>query len=179
MAIWGCLPCLVCQELSWAAMERKESQGGGWGEGAIPNVMPKAPENPEWGERKLWLKKGGLCGRLWKDREMIAYWKELFCYARKMDNLICWMSQSETADKKGVTVLKWPFYMTRKALYLYMCHLSSSQPLLDQMSSITDPLSGDNYQLTRAALEVRALIPHASLLTCISTHVDTGINRFV
>lgn len=51
-----------------------------------------------------------------------------------------------------------------------MGHLSLSQPLLDQMSSITDPLSGDNYQLTGVALEVEALIPHAPLLTCISTH---------
>lgn len=90
------------------------------------------------------------------------------------------MSQSEVVDKKkGNSAPKRPFTGPKKALYVYMDHLSWSRPLLDQMSSITDPLSGDNYQLTRVALEVGALIPHASLLTCISTRVDTRIKRFV
>lgn len=114
MAIWGCLPCLVCQELSWAAMgrkERKQSWGGGWGETTIPNLLHKAPEKPEWGKRKMWLRKKDFLGVSKKHKEMIADWKKrLNCFTSMWDkqtyNLVCGMSLSGAVNKKANCALK-------------------------------------------------------------------------
>lgn len=159
MAIWGCLPCLVCQELGRAAMERKkrkESKGGGWGRRHIPNLLPQK----KWGKRKMWLKKEVCAGDSEKTGEWLLAGKNAFFFPVMRDkqtyNLTCGMSQSEVLDKNRVKV-PWNLLFNNKNSTVYTCmnHLSYSQPLPGQTSSITDPQSGDNYQVTRVALEVR------------------------
>lgn len=56
----------------------------------------------------------------------------------------------------------------RRYICTHTCHLSSTWPTCSHLSSIADPLSCDNYRLTRAT-GVGGSIPHAALLACAST----------
>lgn len=140
LAIWGHLPCLVCQELSRAAMERKESQRRGWGESAIPNLLPKAPENTEWRKRKMWPRKED-CVRDSERSYCLLEKKPAFfsCYVRQPDfqtdllNVSVW---SGWQKKKGTSALKWPFIWPKKSTT--SVHQS---PVLVSISSWPDELN--------------------------------------
>lgn len=130
--------CLVCQELSGAAMERKESRGAGGGR-TILNLLPRAPV---WGKRKMWRRK--KCERLWKDRESIAYWKEnnicVVMWEKQRYN-ICWMSQSDAVNQNKHNI-------TFSRLNLPMTKWAQSELLSQAIIS---------------SWECRAFIPHADM----------------
>ena len=138
MTIWGSLPCLVCLELKWSAMERKqkkECQGGGRGESA--KCSSQSPE-PRVSEKKKRKKKEvaqreGLCGRLWRDRGMISYWGKKIIFVipginrlRTLSVECQWEVQSNWHNMVTMP-LTWPFWKDENVRNVYVFHLSETR----------------------------------------------------
>ncbi len=128
LSLWnGHLRLFALSGMSGTQLSSHGEEGGGWGKSAVPNLLPKAPENPEWGKRKMCLRKEDCVGH----SEKTGKW--LLTGRKKKQKqhfvLLCEMNRHTTLTveclslkKRGNNALKWP--EIKKALFLYTDHLS-------------------------------------------------------